>query len=135
MGFLTASKENYVKAIYKLDCYEAGVRITDIAEAMCVTKASTCRAVAQLEKLGLAERFGKHRVGLTEKGKQVAVTIENRFETIRLFLVEVLCLDGKIAAKEACKLEHMLSDSTLFAMSYRMYQDSDWPELAKLAPC
>lgn len=133
MTRLSASKEDYLKAIHSLDPCGAGVRVTDIAEALSVTKASVSRAVTGLEEQGLAERFGKHRIGLTEEGRKYARLVKSRYETIRLYMVEVLHIHSKIAAKEACKLEHVLDDTSLHAMQLQLDESTDWKELAELA--
>lgn len=130
---LSASREDYLKAIHSLDPMGAGVRVTDIAGSLAVTKANASRMVTKLEEQGLATRFSKQRVGLTEEGKSRARAAKSRYETIRLFLIEVLHMHGRAAAKEACKLEHVLDDASLAAMEYKLEESTDWKELAELA--
>lgn len=115
---ISESKENYLKTIYALDPCGAGARVTDIAEALSVTKASASRAVSELEKDGYVDRSNKREVILSEKGLQKAREINNRYEIIRLFLLEILHINGKTSTQEACKLEHIVSDATLDAMRH-----------------
>lgn len=115
---ITESKENYLKTIYTLDPCREGARVTDIADALNVTKASASRAVSELEKEGYVDRSNKRQVVLSESGFQKACEIKNRYEIILSFLVEVLHVNGKASAQEACKLEHVISDATLNAMRY-----------------
>lgn len=130
---LSASMEDYLKTIHNLDPCGAGVRVTDIAESLGVTKASASRAVAGLVEAGYAERFGNRRVELTEAGRREARAVKSRYEVIRLFFVEVLHLHSKVAKREACKLEHTLSEASLYAMERMLDQTTDWKELAALA--
>lgn len=129
---MTATREDYLKAIHTLDPVGAGTRVVDIAQALSITKASVSRMVGQLEKEGLVERFGKQRVGLTKAGRQQAREVKSRYEVARLYFLEVLGVDYKTAAEEACKLEHVLSDTSLAAMKTAVAQSDDWSELAQL---
>lgn len=129
---ITASREDYLKAIYTLDAMGAGTRVVDIAQALNVSKASVSRMVGLLEKEGFVERFGKSRVGLTEAGRRKAREVKSRYEVIRLYFVEILGVGGKTATDEACRLEHTLSDVSLAAMKHAVDANDDWAELAKL---
>lgn len=113
---ITASREDYLKAIHALDPVDAGTRVVDIAAALSVTKPSVSRMVGQLEKEGFVERFGKNRIGLTDVGRKQAREVKSRYEVIRLYFVEILQVGGKTAAEEACRLEHILGDKSLDAM-------------------
>lgn len=131
---ITASREDYLKTIDTLDPAGAGTRVVDIACALSVTKASVSRMVSQLEKEGFVERFGKSRVGLTKAGHRQARAVKSRYEVIRLYFIEILGLDAKTAAKEACALEHVLGDASLAALRSAVENSGDWAELARLVP-
>ena len=49
---ITASEEDYLRAIYTLDPMGAGVRMEDIAKALSVSKSTAQRIVERLEKSG-----------------------------------------------------------------------------------
>lgn len=131
---ITASRENYLKAIYSLDPMGAGTRVADIASALSVSKASVSRMVSRLEKEGFAERFGKNRIGLTEEGRRRAREVKSHYEVIRLYLVEILRVDYKTANGDACALEHVLSGPTLAAMRQAVANSDDWATLAQMLP-
>jgi DtxR family Mn-dependent transcriptional regulator len=118
MHSLTPSKEDYIKTVYELTCHEKYACITDVAARMEVTKASASRAVSELEQLGLVMRGENRRVRLTAEGREEAYRVINRFETLRLFFYEVLQMNDGDSEKEACKLEHLLSDESLLKMQH-----------------
>ncbi len=117
MKKLTPSKEHYIKTIYALSSGDEGARISDIADRLSVSKASACVAVDYLQKSKLAFRGEDHRVLLTKEGMRQAVSISDRFAVIRKFLMEILHVGGKTANADACALEHVVSNETLFNMS------------------
>ncbi|WP_143321111.1 metal-dependent transcriptional regulator [Clostridium sp. HBUAS56010] len=112
---LTVSNEDYLKAIFELDCGN-GVRIVDIADKLNVAKSSTCVAVSLLQEKKLVERDGERRVVLTTKGKSEAELIVNKFTIIKKFLSTIFKIDEKSADAEACDLEHVVSVETSQAM-------------------
>ena len=117
MNHLTPSKEHYIKAIYVLSAREGSARVSDIADALSVSKASVCATMDALQAIRLIERDSEHRVLLTKEGMRKAVLLTNRFTLIRRFLIKVLHVRPKTAKEEACALEHVVSDETLLSMN------------------
>ncbi len=107
---LHASGEDYLEAMLILERRNGMARSVDIAEQLGVSKPSVSRAVALLKKGGflLAE---DNQLYLTDTGREVAEKIYQRhcFFKSRLMSAGV---DEKTAEKEACLLEHMLSDDS-----------------------
>ena len=68
MGKLSFTMENYLEAIYELSREGTGARITDIAERLGVSKASTNSAMATLAEKGLIIYEKYKEVNLTPKG-------------------------------------------------------------------
>lgn len=110
---LTESIEDYIEQIYLDNLHDnRGVRITDLAEAMNVSKASANDAVRRLQKLGFVEHEKYRQIYLTDKGKQKGAEIYNKHTTLTKFLNEIIGVDLKIAEKDACSIEHILSEET-----------------------
>ena len=70
MNKLTYTMENYLEAIYELSKEESGVRVSDIAYRLGVTKASTNRAMTTLSEKGLITNEKYKEIFLTEAGKK-----------------------------------------------------------------
>jgi DtxR family Mn-dependent transcriptional regulator len=110
-GKMTPSKENYLKAILKLSKDE-GARSVDIANDLGVSKASVSSMMNVLQNDGYVAKEKYGVITLTENGEKTAVKIKRRYETIRLFLQNVLDIDAETAAKDACRIEHLISSQT-----------------------
>jgi Mn-dependent DtxR family transcriptional regulator len=114
---LSRSKAHYLKAVYKLSETEEGTRVTQIADEIGVTKASSSRAITELEKSGFICRTKDHRVLLTSKGEAVVETMAQSYEMIKNFLASKLGLSEKISHEVACELEHILTPDDACAIS------------------
>lgn len=110
---LTESIEDYIERIY-LDNYISnhGVRITDLADAMNVSKASANDAVKRLKKLGYVEHEKYRHIYLTDKGREKGAQIYDKHQTLTRFFNEVLNVELEIAEKDACSVEHFISDQS-----------------------
>ncbi len=66
---MTQSEMKYLIAVHTLERENVGVKLTEIAEKMGVTKVSVYRAVERLEKNGYIKRNERNKVVMTEMGK------------------------------------------------------------------
>jgi DtxR family Mn-dependent transcriptional regulator len=89
------------------------VRVTDVAEHLGVTKPSVSAALSGLEQKGLVrhERYGE--VQLTTQGALVAEEMYRRHRLLQEFLRDVLGVSDPVAARDACEIEHVLSQEAL----------------------
>ncbi len=110
---LSASLEDYLEAILNLAGRSNVIRSRDIAAALGVSKASVNAALTNLSKAGLVIHERYSYVELTPEGRRLAQSIQNRHDTLFRFLTEILGIDPKIAAEDACKIEHSISPQTL----------------------
>lgn len=95
---------------------EGSVRVTDIASRLGVSKPSVLTALKTLEGEGLLEHERYRTVSLTKEGKRQAAEIRERHSFLTSFLRDIVGVNGETAEKDACKLEHLLSDETLKKM-------------------
>ncbi len=106
---LTPSLEDYLEAVFDLG---PPARVSSIAEHLDVAKASVTQAVHRLIEKGFVECARYGRVNLTAKGIRLARKVRNRHNTLVTFLEDVLGVPGAVAERDACALEHGLSDET-----------------------
>lgn len=108
---VTASMENYLKAIYILKERIGVVRSVDIAREMNVTLPSVSRAVKELTKLGHLTKKTDGTVSLTRSGEKIAAEIHERhhYFTEKLIAAGV---DPQTASQEACQIEHSVSEES-----------------------
>lgn len=109
---MTTARENYLKAIYDLSGRGKPVLVSQIAGQLGVTRVSVSQMIKTLEQDGLVqhERYGP--LTLTEHGVKIARSINKRNKMIVEFLVDVLGMDVDTAKKDACRMEHTISNVT-----------------------
>lgn len=109
------SGEMYLETIHVLLKKNGQVRSIDISEHMGYSKPSVSRGVGLLKNGGyiLVDKDGF--ITLTETGEQLAQKIYDRHTVFSKMLI-LLGVDPKIAAEDACKLEHAISDESFEAI-------------------
>ncbi len=109
---VTASLQDYLEVILTLSQENQQVRVTDIADSLNIAKASVTQALSTLKEQDLINQTRYGPVELTAKGRSYALKIRYRHEVLRFFIIQVLKVPPLIAEKDACLLEHILSDET-----------------------
>ncbi len=79
--------QHYIKAVYELSLEGEGVRISDIAAKVGVTKASTCVAMKALQEKNMVYRDTCKLVFLTNEGEHQAASALDKAGIKRRFLV------------------------------------------------
>lgn len=109
---LLESGENYLEIILVLTKRNGSVRSIDIAEEMNFTKASVSRAMSILKRDNYIIMEPDGRILLTKDGQKKAAAVYDRHVTLTRFINELLGVDEKIAEKDACRIEHIISPET-----------------------
>ena len=109
------SAENYLEAILVLMQKNGQVRSIDVAHYTGFSKPSISRAVGLLRDNGYVSIDQNGLLGLTESGLKIAETIYERHTVLTSFLT-ALGVDSEIAAEDACRVEHYISDETFQAI-------------------
>ena len=109
------SGEMYLETIYLLHKKTGHVHSVDISEHMGYSKPSVSRAVGLLKNGGYITVDPSGHITLTDTGKTVAEKIYERHTVLTNCLVK-LGVDPAVAAEDACKLEHAISDESLQAI-------------------
>lgn len=112
---LQESGEMYLETIYVLSREKAAVHSVDISEHMGYSKPSVSRAIGLLRSGGYVEMADDGSLTLTSAGVEVATKIYER-HTILTALLSRLGVPHDIAAEDACKMEHDISDESLAAI-------------------
>lgn len=118
---LNESAEMYLETIYVLSQEKIHVRSIDVAESLGYSRPSISRAVGLLKKDGYLLMDNGGFLTLTETGKSVAEKIYERHIVLTAAL-KALGVDEDTAAVDACKMEHVISDKTLAAITKHMKQ-------------
>lgn len=107
------SGENYLETILLLEMRNGTVRAVDIANELGYSKPSVTRAMGVLKKAGLVDQELYGTIQLTEAGRKRANEIYDRHVLIKEFLMTVLSLDARTADTDACRIEHIVSQTTI----------------------
>ena len=118
---LQKSGEMYLETIYMLSKQMNIVRSIDVVEHMGYSKPSVSRAVSLLKQGGYVIMEDNGNLRLTDSGREIGEKIYTRHRVLTQLLVR-LGVDEKIAAEDACKMEHAISDSTFAALQKHMEQ-------------
>ena len=120
---LSASIEDYIKAIYALEVEHKNATTKGIAERLGVQMASVSGMVKHLAAEGYVRHVPYHGVQMTEAGRRIALGTIRRHRIIELFLVQTLGLAWDEVDADAEVLEHAVSDRLV----ERMYEFLDCP--------
>lgn len=112
---LTPAHEDYIEAIVELEEEQerAEIRSVDIATMLDVSKASVNKALQVLREAGYIDQERYGRITLTESGRAYGAEIWGRHRALRSFLVGDLGVDPEVADREACMMEHAISEDTM----------------------
>lgn len=117
---LPSMVEDYLEAI--LEIAENSGRaptVEEIAAALKIGKETASSTIAALAREGYLEQVGD-AVRLTERGAALASKVARKHTVLQCFLTEMLGIDTNSASREACTLEHGISDDTIERLSSYM---------------
>ncbi len=116
---LQESGEMYLETILVLSRQNPFVRSVDISEHMGYSKPSVSRAVGLLKAGDYITIDGDGHIFLTDAGRSVAEKIMGRHTLLTELLVS-MGVERTVAAADACKMEHVISDETYEAIHNHM---------------
>lgn len=112
---LRESGEMYLESILLLSKKKSDIRSIDIVDYMGFSKPSVSRAVGKLkaDRYIIVDKDGY--IALTEAGRQIAEGIYQKHTKLTEFFMAV-GVDEDTATKDACRIEHVISDETFNAL-------------------
>ena len=105
------SAEDYLEAILRLKEEKGAVRSIDIANELGFSKPSVSVAMKKLRESGCVEVDEDGFIHLLPPGRQIAQEIYGRHKLLTDFFIR-LGVSPQVAAEDACKVEHDLSEET-----------------------
>src|SRR5262245_21815307 len=107
---LSASVEDYTKAIYALEERHGVASTTALAERLGVSAPAVSAMVKKLDALSYVSHVRYRGVRLTEEGRRVALEVIRHHRLLETYLVEELGVPWDRVHAEAEVLEHVLSE-------------------------
>ena len=112
---LQESGEMYLETILVLTSQSPHVRAIDVGEYMGYSKPSVSRAMGLLKSGGYIKVDENGYITLLEPGREVAEKIYERHTLLTQFLTR-LGVSPEVAAEDACRMEHVISDESFAAI-------------------
>ena len=116
------SAEDYLDRVLILHEQNEKVIALDIANSFGYSKASVSRAMKNLRENDYITVSTNGNIELTDKGIKVAKRIYERHQLLTE-MFERIGVSKEIASKDACKIEHDLSDETFEAIKAHIKQN------------
>ena len=112
---LQESGEMYLETIYLLLKERKDIHAIDVCEYLGYSKPSVSRAMGILKNGGYIVVDEDSHISLTDEGLKIAETMYER-HTILTNLLTSLGVDEITAAEDACKIEHVISETSFEAI-------------------
>ena len=109
------SGEMYLEAILVLTRKSGFVRSIDVSEYLGYSKPSVSRAMGILRTGGYIVMESDGSITLTPAGQEIAEKIYERHTLLTRLLLHI-GVSEEVAAADACKLEHAISDESFQAL-------------------
>lgn len=135
---LIDTTEMYLRTVFELE--EEGIvpLRARIAERLSQSGPTVSQTVARMERDGLLRVEGDRQLSLTESGRTLAMRVMRKHRLAECLLVDVIGLPWEEVHIEACRWEHVISDSVerrlveLLAFPVRCPHGNMIPGLAEL---
>ena len=118
--------ENYLETIYILSQQQNEVHAIDICSYLSYSRPTVSIVLRQMREHGLVTVNEDNHIFLTEEGHRIASRIFERHEVLTQMLTQ-LGVSHETAVRDACKIEHDLSDETFEAIKRHMAQHGTQP--------
>ncbi len=123
----SASREDYLKAIWEMVQEEEAPISARLAEELGVTPPAVTAALKRMTRDGLLRVVRDGRIALTAKGRGVAEHLALRHQLAEKLLTEVIGLSWLKSHDEAERLEHAISPEVEALLLKRFSEDSRCP--------
>ena len=131
---MSNSTEEYLEALYTLTQNNTTASTSDIAKHLKITPASVTEMLKKLAGGGYVDYTPRQGVTLTQKGFELAQKMARKHRLLERFLHDVLHIGNDKVHKEACAMEHALSDETERALCQTLKAPDKCPDDEKVIP-
>jgi DtxR family Mn-dependent transcriptional regulator len=108
---LIDATEMYLRTVWELE--EEGITPirARLVERLGLSAPAVSETVARLEHEGLVQVAGDRTLALTEKGREIAISVMRKHRLAERLLTDVIGLEWEQVHNEACRWEHVISDA------------------------
>lgn len=112
---VTEAIENYLETIYILSLRQNEVHAVDVCAYLSYSRPTVSIVLRQMRESGLVTVDDMNHIHLTPEGEGIAKKLYERHTLISEMLVS-LGVSRETAVRDACKIEHDLSEETFDAI-------------------
>lgn len=114
-GVIAESGENYLETILVLKERRDGglVRAVDVANELSLSKASVSRGLGLLREKQLIHIAETGDLEFTPEGRKLAENVFHNHQVLTLLFQEIAKVPLDVAERDACRIEHVISDETM----------------------
>ncbi len=109
---VTHSTAHYLLAVASLAESGDRPRAADVARQLGVSRAAVSMQLRTLREHDLVQVGKDNRLKLSRHGADLVARIASKREVLREFLNQVLGVDPQVAERDACKIEHLVSEES-----------------------
>lgn len=131
---MSTSTEEYLEALYSLTKGNEPASTSVISKRLNVAPASVTEMCHKLAHEGYVNYSPYRGVTLTPKGYRIAEKMARKHRLLEKFLHDVLKIGKDKVHKEACEMEHALSDETARAICQALKAPDRCPDDGQLIP-
>ena len=110
------SREMYLETMLQLEEENGIIRSIDIANALNYSKPSVSKAIGVLKKDGYITHTPYGEITFTTKGRAKAEKVFKTHKLLTEFFIAVLDINAVTAEEDACRIEHVISDTLIEAI-------------------
>lgn len=131
---MSASTEEYLEALYNLTQNGETVSTTAISKRLKIAPASVTEMLRKLADSGYVDYSPYQGVTLTTKGREIGEKMSRKHRILERFLHDTLKIGNDRVHKEACAMEHVLSDEAERALCQTLKAPDKCPDDEKVIP-
>jgi DtxR family transcriptional regulator, Mn-dependent transcriptional regulator len=130
---LTATQEDYIRAIYLLEKeYGGGVTVTALVKKLGLSKSTVSERILTLQRGGLVFTKPYTPITLTVKGRKLGLKLTRKHRLLEVFLHNTLKLPLALVHAEAERLEHACSDTMIAHLATFLHHPTHDPHGSKI---
>ncbi len=130
----STSIQQYLKLLYNLSEEGKKAGTAAIANRLGISLPSVTEMLKKLAENGYITYEPYGSASLTDKGRKAAEKITRKHRLLEVFLYDILKIGKSKVHKEACELEHALSDEVENALSKVLHNPESCPDDRKPIP-
>ena len=131
---MSASTEEYLEALYTLTQGGKTAGTTELSKRLNISPASVTEMLRKLAHLGYVNYSPYQGVTLTDTGTRLAEKMARKHRLLERFLHDVLKIGNDKVHREACEMEHALSDEAERALCLTLKSPGKCPDDEKVVP-